>query len=159
MALTCLARTNSSALRPAGALGYALCRIRSLDMALAPHRSCMNKRTRTPFWEVALGEQSFPAFLAGRNGWSSTRINTYLHMLEKLCAYRRFFIADNGCIGLAPLEAKEGDMICVLFGAEVPCILRGKDGRAEYVGDTYFHSYMDSEAIDNTSNHPVFFMM
>jgi hypothetical protein len=118
-------------------------------------RSTFGTVFRDPDFQGRVAE----GFRAGLASESKKRISTYLHMLEKMCSNRRFFVAANGCIGLAPLEAQVGDMICVLFGAEVPYILRGKDGRVEYIGDAYFHGYMDSEAVKNVSIDTVFFMM
>jgi len=41
---------------------------------------------------------------------------------------RRFFIACNGMMGLAPKEAREGDEVVVLLGGSVPFIVRREAG-------------------------------
>lgn len=43
---------------------------------------------------------------------------------NKLMCYRRFFRTAKGLLGLAPLWAKKGDHVVVLFGGRVPFILR-----------------------------------
>lgn len=40
-----------------------------------------------------------------------------------------------------------GDIVCVLFGAQVPFILRRKDSRYQLVGESYVHGIMYGEAI------------
>jgi hypothetical protein len=61
---------------------------------------------------------------------------------------RRFMILNNGCIGLAPIRAREGDIVCVLLGCSVPVLLReGDDGKVTFVGEVYVHGFMDGEAI------------
>ncbi|KXX75522.1 Heterokaryon incompatibility protein 6, OR allele [Madurella mycetomatis] len=47
---------------------------------------------------------------------------------------RRFFIADNGMMGLAPRQARKGDLVVVLMGGAIPLILR-QDGVGGSGGD------------------------
>ncbi|KAM0281197.1 hypothetical protein ACHAQH_003627 [Verticillium albo-atrum] len=48
---------------------------------------------------------------------------------------RRFFATKQGYMGLGPSSAKAGDIICALFGGEVPYVLRPKgNGRFSMVG-------------------------
>jgi hypothetical protein len=95
------------------------------------------------------------AFLEDWEGKPSKRLNVYLHMARKLCAERQFFLADKGCIGLAPGEAQVGDDICVLFAGEVPCIVRQKEGHHEFIGEYYCHGFMDGEAVIDEPNSAV----
>lgn len=51
---------------------------------------------------------------------------------------RRFFISACGPMGLAPPRARVGDLICVLFGAEVPFVLRPlKEACYQLIGEWY----------------------
>ena len=62
---------------------------------------------------------------------------------------RVFCLTKNGNIGWAPPGAKKGDQICVLFGGQVPFVVRAKrdSGRFQLLGETYFHGMMDGEAL------------
>jgi hypothetical protein len=61
---------------------------------------------------------------------------------------RRFFITEQGQIGLAPKEARRGDTICVLFGCSVPVVLREKQDIFTFVGECYVDGLMHGEAVD-----------
>ncbi|KAK6451755.1 hypothetical protein FP744_10008006 [Trichoderma asperellum] len=51
--------------------------------------------------------------------------------------------------GLAPKEAEEGDLVCILLGCTVPVILRPIEdlGMYKLVGEAYVHGVMDGEAM------------
>ncbi|KAL7918810.1 heterokaryon incompatibility domain-containing protein [Trichoderma austrokoningii] len=51
--------------------------------------------------------------------------------------------------GLAPKEAEEGDLVCILFGCTVPVILRPVEdlGLHKLIGEAYTHGVMDGEAM------------
>lgn len=51
--------------------------------------------------------------------------------------------------GLAPKEAEEGDLVCILLGCTVPVILRPIEdlGLYKLVGEAYVHGVMDGEAM------------
>ncbi|KAJ5538215.1 hypothetical protein N7494_007694 [Penicillium frequentans] len=54
---------------------------------------------------------------------------------------RRFFITENGSMGLAPPSAQRGDQIISLVGGDKPFILRsGDQSRFSLVGHGYLHS-------------------
>ncbi len=57
----------------------------------------------------------------------------------------RFFLSANGRTGLASLKARVGDLVCVLFGAEVPFLLRPL-GEINYqlIGEWYAHKSLIS---------------
>lgn len=62
---------------------------------------------------------------------------------------RRFFITEEGLMGLGPRLIEPGDLVCVLLGSRVPFVLRRKvDGdRYVLVGECYCHGVMDGEAV------------
>ncbi|KAN0106852.1 HET domain containing protein [Hyaloscypha variabilis] len=63
---------------------------------------------------------------------------------------RKLFISkDEGWLGLAPMDAENGDRIALLEGGSVPYILRPVSGDGteyEFIGDAYVHGIMDGEA-------------
>lgn len=63
---------------------------------------------------------------------------------------RRFCRTEQGRLGQVRAEAQEGDVFCVLLGAEVPYLLRpspGKEGVYTLIGDTYLLGMMQGEAL------------
>jgi hypothetical protein len=120
------------------------------------HRADEEVRTTLAFLynQQCPPESDFSKFLeeigTAEGSWNE-RMRKYLRMVNLMCAQRRFFIGENGCMGLVPHEAQEGDEICVLFGAEVCFVLRPKDADFEFVGEAYCHAFMDSEVTDYES--------
>jgi len=70
-------------------------------------------------------------------------------MLDVVTFHRSFCITGEGRMGQMPQNAKVGDLVCVLFGGNVPYILRPRgDGGYTYVGDCFVYGLMDGEAMD-----------
>ncbi|KIM93997.1 hypothetical protein OIDMADRAFT_149627 [Oidiodendron maius Zn] len=62
---------------------------------------------------------------------------------------RTFFVSRQGYIGLVPEISKEGDIICVFAGADVPHVIREAGDRSyTFVGECYVHGLMNGEAMD-----------
>ena len=61
--------------------------------------------------------------------------------------FRRFFITENGRVGIGNGSVKEGDHICVFYSAGPLYLLRyvDADASAELVGDAYVDGLMDLE--------------
>ncbi|KAI1441573.1 heterokaryon incompatibility protein-domain-containing protein [Annulohypoxylon stygium] len=62
---------------------------------------------------------------------------------------------DRRTYGLVPAETREGDLICVFFGASVPVVLRKqrRDGRQQFimVGECFIYGMMEGEAVSDES--------
>jgi hypothetical protein len=80
----------------------------------------------------------------------------YEHAICFSASGKRFFVDEGGWMGLAPEAAQEGDRICLLFGAQVPFVIRehaNSDGnmtiekRWRLVGECYVHGIMDGEVV------------
>jgi len=73
------------------------------------------------------------------------------------CNGRCFAVTEKGYIGIVPPGTKEGDMLCLVMGAQVPFVLRPLpdpdgdciDGERFYalVGECYVHGMMDGEGL------------
>ena len=67
----------------------------------------------------------------------------------KNLAGTRFFIADDGFIGLGPADTQVGDKLAILAGGNVPYVLRKASGPYttlyHYVGESYVHGAMQGE--------------
>jgi hypothetical protein len=65
---------------------------------------------------------------------------------SRLCNNRRFFRTDGGRLGWGPDQVREGDVVCVLNGVDVPLVLRNVgDVEFEVIGDVYVHEIMDEK--------------
>lgn len=81
-----------------------------------------------------------------------TRYNT---VFGQFTWNRRFCVTKNGYIGMVPQGTQPGDLVCVLFGADTPFIIR--DGTQQsfvhrsykLVGDCYIHGMMDGEGLES----------
>ena len=69
------------------------------------------------------------------------------------CVRRRFIITDKEYLGLAPIEAKAGDLVYVLFSGQVPFILRVReDSMYTFNREHYVDGIKDGEAMLNRNN-------
>ncbi|KAJ4287325.1 Folylpolyglutamate synthetase [Kalmusia sp. IMI 367209] len=65
------------------------------------------------------------------------------------------FITDKGHIGLGPGSMKEGDIVCIFFGAKVPHILRRRGSARTghvLVGQAYVYGVMDGEVTQDINS-------
>lgn len=74
----------------------------------------------------------------------------FIHDLGIWTQSRKFFRGAKAGIGWAPLEARKGDVVCLLKGAELPYVLRkAEDGKSWYlVGHCYASGVMHGEACE-----------
>ncbi|KAJ4179473.1 hypothetical protein NW767_014606 [Fusarium falciforme] len=97
----------------------------------------------------------------------------YLKRVPAVCWNRTFIECRDGgdgnkLFGIAPVDVKAGDLVCILYGCSVPCILRqtlygsGSDSKAgssdereskdlsyfyQLIGEAFILGQMDGEAI------------
>ncbi|RSL71752.1 hypothetical protein CEP53_001376 [Fusarium sp. AF-6] len=65
-----------------------------------------------------------------------------------LAQSRRFAGTDMGLTGYVPMRAKKGDLVVILYGADVPFVVRKEaGGRYSLVGECYMHGIMYGEAL------------
>jgi hypothetical protein len=85
-----------------------------------------------------------PTMRAERKLWQQAR-----YALDRTCMIWRQFSSQKGYYGMASSdEAQEGDLMCVLFGGEVPFVLRlNDDGRYRMIGGCYVYGIMNGEAM------------
>ncbi|PMD45965.1 hypothetical protein L207DRAFT_506956 [Hyaloscypha variabilis F] len=59
---------------------------------------------------------------------------------------RKAFCGQKGYKGLVPTDAKEGDLLCVFLGSNLPSVVRKvEDGRYRLIGEAYIYGFMDGE--------------
>ena len=77
---------------------------------------------------------------------------SFLHNSYCWTRVRKLCVTENGLIGWVPIEAREGDAICVFEGAKVPYMLRktAEDDAYIIIGHCFLHGILFGEAM--TSN-------
>jgi len=63
---------------------------------------------------------------------------------------RQLFVTHRGYMGLASKGVKEGDLVTVLLGGDMPFLLRKREegSSLQFIGEAYVHGLMYGEAID-----------
>ena len=90
------------------------------------------------------------------SGFYSRTCQAYVIAMEYL-HNRLPFLSTNGYVGLLPAHSKRGDLICIIFGAIVPFVLRKLDnGEYELIGEVYVHGIMDGEYLKKDPTPAVF---
>ena len=77
-----------------------------------------------------------------------TRVRKWYTYMSMATTGRKFFISEEGWLGLAPSNSAPGDRIVLLEGGKTPFILRPThvEGQFKILGDAYVHGIMDGEA-------------
>jgi len=75
--------------------------------------------------------------------------HSYIASLQRLMN-RRLFITSSCQLGLGPASMMSGDTVAILFGGNVPYILRPlANNQWHFVGECYLDGYMDGEAMEH----------
>ena len=69
------------------------------------------------------------------------------HHIQSMLVGRDVFLTERGYLVLGPRGATVNDVVCILYGAVVPFILRRQGQGCELVGECYVHGIMDGEAM------------
>ncbi|MCJ1282303.1 hypothetical protein MMC26_001626 [Xylographa opegraphella] len=72
------------------------------------------------------------------------------------CAARPYFFTETGRIGRGPVGIQPNDLICVLYSAPAPFVLRydGESEVAKLIGDTYLDECMDFDNMPSPGRGP-----
>jgi len=116
--------------------------------------SLINKRR--PTTEQLKVELERTAILDGQGFYDITESGTLvdssgcqLLKAEAVSGDRRFFITEEGLMGMAPPHVLPGDIICVFQGTRVPLLLRQEGTFYTLVGEVYVSDgYMEGRAFD-----------
>lgn len=63
-----------------------------------------------------------------------------------------YFRTENGHMGLFSGKVIPGDMVCIIFGCDMPVILRMIDGKYVHLGVSYVVGLMRGEAVEEMEN-------
>ena len=72
------------------------------------------------------------------------------NMMDNIHA-RTLVITQKGYLGLGPTMARQGDLVCVLYGCSVPVIIRKYGQGCRFVDESYVHGLMDGAAVNQQS--------
>jgi hypothetical protein len=61
--------------------------------------------------------------------------------------FRRLCVTESGALALCPRDAREGDAVGLLLGAQVPYILRKKGEDYQLIGEAYVQDLMSGEGL------------
>jgi hypothetical protein len=81
----------------------------------------------------------------------SSTIVSFLRRVQSVVWNRRLVKLQDGSLGLVPERVRLSDTVCILYGCDVPVILRhGEDGFWEFIGEAYVHGngVMDGDAVN-----------
>lgn len=100
------------------------------------------------FWEVISSLNRDKLWLKLFMGTQATFNGQLLATLRWNLQRYRFCVSSIGSFVMAPPSACIGDVVCVLFGCDMPVLLRRRpDDRLVFVGACYADGIMDGEAI------------
>ncbi|KAL4730836.1 hypothetical protein ACLX1H_002878 [Fusarium chlamydosporum] len=71
----------------------------------------------------------------------------YVRAVAPVYAGYRMFVTKSGRFGIGPVDMEDDDQLCVLFGAEVPFLLRPKGNDYLVVGECYVDDVMQGNII------------
>jgi hypothetical protein len=80
--------------------------------------------------------------------WDHPLTKPYLVSCDLAMSRRSAFTTRCGFAGLGPLDVRPGDAVAILFGADIPFILRQRGNHYTFVGDCFVHGIMQGELID-----------
>jgi hypothetical protein len=88
--------------------------------------------------------------------------SAYWSVVSQSIHGRKFFVTEEGDMGLGPYDVQQGDHICVLRGAEVPFVLRSDSEHQTQtsidalaytlVGECYCHTLMENVDVKKLGN-------
>ena len=65
-----------------------------------------------------------------------------------ICVGKRVFCSGDNLMGLGPQHIRELDIVCILHGSKVPCILRKHDHGWKVIGQCFYEGWMHGELVD-----------
>jgi hypothetical protein len=73
---------------------------------------------------------------------------TFANSVQLTCLKNKLFSSKGGYVGVGDIKLENDDLVCVLFGANMPFILRPIGKRYRLVGECYLHGIMLGEALE-----------
>jgi hypothetical protein len=78
----------------------------------------------------------------------TTEIADYMFLFERMNTGRKFVSTEGRRYGMAPAQAREGDIVAVIPGGHTPFVMRRVSGAGyKLIGETFFHGLMMGEGL------------
>jgi hypothetical protein len=127
----------------------------------------MQKVLKEAKWRIPCFDQIFTISQRQRTKTSSNAVPGYRELRSQACqAYviamehlhnRKPFIPSEGYVRLVPAHSRPGDIVCIIFGADVPFVLRDVgEGEYQLIGEAYVFGIMDGEFVKGDSREEIF---
>jgi hypothetical protein len=101
---------------------------------------------KTSTWEKKPIE--YPSGLVEGNPPRPLDADDLLRQAEGWTVARTLILTRERMLGLAPSSTRHGDRVCIIFGLDLPAILRPReDGTWTFVGPAYIPGLMEGEAL------------
>jgi hypothetical protein len=73
----------------------------------------------------------------------------FQRVMSSVLPGRKFFVTKRGFCGLGPRFLGEQDIVCIVFGCDLPLIIQPTEHPTHYrfIGDCFIHGLVDGEAI------------
>lgn len=111
-----------------------------LDHIKFPHKRCSSSDRKC--YDI------FTGWLLGRETLDDEQSRAYALSVAAGTSGRPYISTKKGRVGIAPPGTKQGDLICIFYGAPVPYFLRfDESGVARLIGDGFVNGMMYGEAL------------
>lgn len=71
----------------------------------------------------------------------------YEALAANYCFNRTFILTLDGKLGIGPIDSRPGDNVVLLYGGQIPYIIRKRESGWEFLGESYIEGLMSGEAI------------
>jgi hypothetical protein len=110
-----------------------------------------------PMFDAWIGREIASDGASSSTTVETKRIKDYSNSVVSLCAKRTFITTTTGYFGLAPQKTKSGDLVCIVYGADVAFILRKPEPGlgnvpGSFIGEAYIHGIMQGEYLKNAKD-------
>jgi hypothetical protein len=90
----------------------------------------------------------YPSSLINGITSSPLHTNSVLGQAQSWTPRRTLILTHERMLGLAPSSTRHGDSVCIIFGLNMPAILRARgDGTWTFVGPAYIAGLMEGQAL------------
>jgi hypothetical protein len=110
-----------------------------------------------PMFDAWIGREIASDGASSSTTVETKRIKDYSNSVVSLCAKRTFITTTTGYFGLAPQITKSGDLVCIVYGADVAFILRKPEPElgnvpGSFIGEAYIHGIMQGEYLEKAKD-------
>lgn len=100
----------------------------------------IEKISWSPNFSEPLLKMAEQQFLGAMHGHKAYKI-----AMSNMAGTHKVFVTVDGYIGVGPPLMQEGDLVCCLYGLNIPLVIRKHDALFKIVGDWYIHGMMFGE--------------